>query len=865
MQRNLWEIISQKFIVLLIIPSVILGGVLYNIFFIQMKEELIKRNFLLSKALAGEVESYIFEPLNVLRNIADNIVQAHVKPDAINDYLATILSNYPFFESIHIIDPAGKIKYIAPYNTDFIGNNALSDRQKAFLTLGREKNKIFISPTFISIQSNKTTIALSMNFQNNVIVGYLKLISLQAIINDINLEGGYAFITDKNGVVVAHPESRYVDERTNLISLSIVRDGLKSGNDIYTYIDNNVDYIGCAFKIARGSLLVILTQPIAAMFGPLTKFGYAALIGILGIVCVSLLIARFTIRRTLQPLYDLTEATQKIADGNYNIQIDESDIREFQSIWYSFTEMMKAVDGRERELKKTMRYLDFLFNTQDSILVAVDADGIIERFNSAAVKSCRGVDITAGRTHIWQLFPYLKEQASEIKKTLTGPDTAANFKIETGTAKQKFYSVNCYSATFENMQRGLIRIDDITENKIQEKNLIQMQKMETVGTLAGGLAHDFNNFLGGLMAALSVLERMLDRSEAPDPKSLGEYIALMRTSTENAAATVDRLLTIARKKDPIYQHVDLNTVLEQVVKLSETAADQRVRIQAELTADKAYMYGDAAQIEQMFFNICINGIHAMTLMRENGEKWGGELNISMEQIQNDTYLHRIEPDFTHDFYYLITISDTGVGIDNQHIGNIFDPFFSTKSKDEGTGFGLSMAYLAAKDHGGRIKVYSLKGRGTTFQIYLPASKPTETTPQDDAAPESNVPAIPSAPPDAVILIMDDDHVLRSISKDILESFGLKAMTASGGKEGLAIFRKAHQEITAVLLDISMPDLSGDAVYLELKKINPAVKVLLTSGFSKDERVKRTLEAGADSFIHKPFTYQKLTRAILDIL
>ena len=250
----------------------------------------------------------------------------------------------------------------------------------------------------------------------------------------------------------------------------------------------------------------------------------------------------------------------------------------------------------------------------------------------------------------------------------------------------------------------------------------------------------------------------------------------------------------------------------------------------------------------------------MTVMREHYEKEGGTLCVCRAKVTADKAFSMYHPEATDGTkYWMIEISDTGVGIDGETRQKIFEPFFSTKKKELGTGLGLSMVYSIIKEHNGFIDVYSELGKGATFRIYLPIIDMDAMIKDEEYVPDE------FSKGRGTILVIDDEEVIRNITRYMLEEAGYEVITASNGEGGIEEYNKNSSKIRAVILDLSMPGMSGKEVYSRLRTINPHVKAILTSGFRQDDRVKETLDMGINGFLQKPFDLESLVVKLREIL
>ena len=380
------------------------------------------------------------------------------------------------------------------------------------------------------------------------------------------------------------------------------------------------------------------------------------------------------------------------------------------------------------------------------------------------------------------------------------------------------------------------------ERKRLEAKLIQAQKMEAIGTLAGGIAHDFNNILMGIQGCASLVLMRMDPSN-PNYKHLKSIVRQVKSG----ARLTSQLLGYARKGRYEVRPIDLNQL---VLESSETFGRARkdISVHCLLAPDLLPVDADQGQMEQVFLNLFTNAADAMP--------GGGDLvlrtsNVTHRDIRGGVY----EPRPGN--YVMVEVTDTGEGMDEATMKRIFEPFFTTRQMGRGTGLGLASVYGIVKAHNGYIEVESRPGEGSTFKVFLPASLH-----KIKGVPEQGEEVATGT---GTILLVDDEELVLDVGKELLEEIGYTVVPARSGKEALEIYRARGPEVDLVILDLIMPGMGGAAVFEELKAIAPGVKVLLTSGYSKENQAARVLEQGCDGFIQKPFDLSKLSRKIKEIL
>jgi two-component system cell cycle sensor histidine kinase/response regulator CckA len=395
---------------------------------------------------------------------------------------------------------------------------------------------------------------------------------------------------------------------------------------------------------------------------------------------------------------------------------------------------------------------------------------------------------------------------------------------------------------------SVINLRDVTEKKRLEAQLQQAQKMEAVGILAGGIAHDFNNLLQAIMGYAQMI--MMDKDQAdPDLGKLGEIEKAVRRASE----LTRQLLTFSRKVESRLRPMDLNQEVRQVQKLLKRTIPKMIGIELHLQERLKVIDADPAQAEQVMMNLCINAKDAMLD--------GGKLIIETENvILNEGYC-KTHLGAVPGEYVLLTISDTGHGMDKETVEHIFEPFFTTKETGKGTGLGLSMVYGILKSHGGFITCYSEPGKGTTFRIYFPAlgavsvTRRAEEEEEEDGLPRGS----------ETILLVDDEDFLRELGKEMLERFGYEVLIADRGESALEIYGKKSDAISLVILDLMMPGIGGKRCLEELLRMNPLVNVVIASGYSINEPIRETLDAGAKGFIGKPYELRQMLSTVRKVL
>jgi len=394
---------------------------------------------------------------------------------------------------------------------------------------------------------------------------------------------------------------------------------------------------------------------------------------------------------------------------------------------------------------------------------------------------------------------------------------------------------------------------DITDRKQVEQEreklqsqLIQAQKMESVGILAGGVAHDFNNLLHAMRGHIELLlqGKSEDHSDA-------RRLLNVTKSMDRAAQLVQQLLLFSRKIEAHRVRVDVNQEVADVVRMLERTIPKMISFELHLDPAVWPILGDPVQIEQALLNLASNAVDAMPE--------GGRLTIETANVEVDEDFVRAHPGSASGRHLLLVVSDTGCGMDMETLEHIFDPFFTTKEVGRGTGLGLASVYGIVKAHGGHIQCYSEPGAGSTFRIYLPAVEQGGGL-MDGDAQETTLPG-----GSETILVVDDEPEIRDLTQEALEMLGYSVKMAVNGEQALDIYREHGKFIDLVLLDLNMPGMGGHKCLQELLRLDPTVRVLIASGYSASGQARDTLESGAAGFIGKPYQLRELEAAVRRVL
>ena len=546
-----------------------------------------------------------------------------------------------------------------------------------------------------------------------------------------------------------------------------------------------------------------------------------------------------------ETMHDECELKDGTVLERYSSPIIGKDGTDYGRIW-TFRDITER-KLMEEEIAGERSKLKILSDNAPFGLVLIEKDGSYTYVNPK-FRELFGFDRSGDRTWLRDAFP--KAEYRRAVKSAWIEDMA---DAKPGAGKSRVFTVTCkggdekvVSFIASKLVSGdyMLACEDITELRQLESKLRQAQKMEAVGTLAGGVAHDFNNILTVIMGYSALLQMEMEQ-DSP----LRSYVGYIRSSAEKAADLTRSLLSFSRQQPIVLSHIDLNESVRSAEKLLNRLLTENIVIKTLLSAEDITIIADGTQIDQILLNLAANARDAMPE--------GGTLTVVTKAVELDEEFTRVHGYGEPGKFALLSVSDTGTGMDEATRERIFDPFFTTKETGKGTGLGLSSVYGIVKQHRGYIAVYSEPDRGTTFHIYLPQVS--------EAAQEKRQASVPIDGGDETILIAEDNKAVRDLICRILTDYGYVTIEAVDGEDAIERFRKADR-IDLLILDSVMPKKSGREVYNEIHEIEPDIKVIFTSGYTRDVILDKGIEDKEFEFVSKPLsptTLLQKVRAVLD--
>jgi PAS domain S-box-containing protein len=519
----------------------------------------------------------------------------------------------------------------------------------------------------------------------------------------------------------------------------------------------------------------------------------------------------------------------------------------------SIIDITKQKETKELLKKERERFMTFIEEAPLGIGF-IDADGRYTYINPRFTEIFGYTldEIPTGRDWFNKAYPDRITRTQAISSWIN--DTRG---MKVGQSVSRIYNVTCKDGETKTVNFIVVKLkanefciiyEDITEKRMLEAQLIHSQKMESIGTLAGGIAHDFNNLVQAILGYTQIL--LLDPDQ--DKDTLAKLKGIERAA-KRASELTNQLLTFSRKVESKLRPVDINKEIQEVQKLMRRIIPRMIEIEFHPCENIRLVNADPAQIEQVVLNLAVNARDAMPD--------GGKLIIETENVVLNQAYCRSHLGALPGEYVLISITDTGCGMDSETMEHIFEPFYTTKEMGKGTGLGLATVYGIIKNHNGYIMCYSEVGKGTTFKIYLPAIDGSHQSSNDD----EDISGINERGNGETILLVDDDKDIRELGENILRKFGYRVLTASSGEEATRIYKDRRDDISLVILDLIMPGMGGKKTLDQILKLDPNAKVIISSGFSASAYARDAMESGAEGFICKPYNINQLLSVVHDVI
>ena len=515
---------------------------------------------------------------------------------------------------------------------------------------------------------------------------------------------------------------------------------------------------------------------------------------------------------------------------------------------YQYVAIRSDITERKRAEEQIREQAELLDQAQDAIMVR-DLDHNVLFWNKGAEKIYGwSASEVIGKNAQEILFKERSRQFEEARKELIANGEWSGEMRQTRRDGSEIIVESRWTLVRDEREQPksvLVINTDVTEKKRMESQFLRAQRMESIGTLAGGIAHDLNNVLSPILMAVDMLQlKTTDESSK-------RWLDVLRTNAERGGNMVRQVLSFARGIEGERVALQPKHLIKEIVKILRETLPKSIEISFKVPDNLWIISADATQMHQVLMNLCVNARDAMPE--------GGSISIMAENVYLDENYARMHIEAQAGRFVVVSVADTGPGMTPEIQNRIFEPFFTTKEMTKGTGLGLSTALTIVKSHGGFINVYSELHKGSQFALYLPALNTPGSV--DAAVAQTDLPLGNGE----LILVVDDEESIREITRGTLETFGYRVLTASDGTEALALYADKKNEIAAVLTDMVMPFMDGPATIRALQRMNPKVRILAASGLGTGHHAGEGVLEGVAVFLNKPYTAEKLLKTLAQVL
>jgi len=698
-------------------------------------------------------------------------------------------------------------------------------------------------------------------------VDLINIKDLEQLLTPVRINrSGYFTVFDTQGRLLVHPELHDVlSHQAQLSQAKAVFDKLKTSKDGYlTYQWQNPSDSTPRAKYAFIERLpdfnwyLVATGYLNEIDEPFERVRNATLIMIV-VAALVLFILIYRLSHDLsQPLLRIEQGIKAFDEKNTRFQWLPHNVQEINVLGEAFSRMTDELTQTikdlqesnqqlalsERKALENQALLESTIDSMPSTIIGVDAQLRVTQWNNTA-EQLTGRKRELVHLHpLIDVYPELQPFVEKIVHSLNINKTSViATSFQEGSGKTRYNEITIFPLLSHGLKGAVLRIDDTTERVEMEQRLRQSQKMDAMGHLAGGMAHDFNNMLGGILGAADVLRLRLGAEDLP-------LINNIRIACERAGELIRNLLAFARKDHVALGSINMGQMVIETVEILKRTLDKKITINRSLAAQPTLVRGDRGQLQSALLNL---GINAGQAMPEGGHLSFTTKTHNLDQEYCDLSSFTLQPGA----YLQLEVRDDGTGISEEHIKRIFEPFYTTKTKEQGSGLGLAAVYGTVLQHHGEILVESALGSGTIFTLHLPLL--TDENREDEPGTREVFPGKGN------ILLIDDEPVIRLAVRFMLEGMGYTVQEAENGREGVEYYQQHAETIDLVLLDMVMPVMDGSECFRRLKAINPLVRIVIASGYTRDADFGSLSQEGLAGFIRKPYSLEQLSELLHNLL
>lgn len=905
--RTFKQSIIYGFLFATFLPLIFLGYFSYSYLSYKISESEQMGNELLAEATAKEISSYLLDPLTVLRQIL-TLVLLHEHDDReINSHLDQSIQESNLLDSIYIVNNAKMIVNIGLKE----GSSGLKENYIGLdlSNLGILRNIEYLqgpywSQSFISPVSGKKSLAAILpTGDGRYAIGLFDIGQLHTVIRDrSSRKNSTIIVLDDSGKPVFHPQLKIVEEQQNFSHIEPFQEAMQGNFGTHEFSFNGEQFLSSSANISETKWLVLVVQSLKAAREPIIKMArlVAFVMVMAGVIVITISI--YQVRKMMMPLKAMQENIQAVAAGDYQEEnIAKLPYEEFEEVAEHFREMATAIERREQLLeineerlvsllqihnlkhlseqelldsaieqavgltRSEIGYIHILDGQEKNILNTMwskDTEHFMARCNltmqdleeAGLWRECilKRVKIFRNHRGLGDENSSRQTSAQNIRQLCVPIFDEAKLVAIVGVLhKQADYDKTdarqlslYFNHTWDILQQ---KKSDRDKERLTEQ-LAQAQKLEAIGTLAGGIAHDFNNVLMVIIGNTEIARDNVRNNPEKVSRDLDEIFK----ASLRARDLVNQILAFSRNTTEGMRPLDIRPIVKEAVKLLRSSIPANIEITQNIAEDSRPVVSEPGQINQLLMNLCTNSYQAM----EGGK---GKLEVTLHPItlEHDLY-ERGKTAVVSGNYMLLTVKDNGKGIQPEMINRIFEPYYTTREKERGTGLGLAVVHGIVKSLKGAVIVNSELGKGTEFAVYLPVDE-TETKREEQIISGS----LPGG--NEKICYVDDDEAVAAVNSRILENLGYELTTFTSSREAYDHIALNPGLFDLIITDMAMPEITGDILARKILEINSEVPIILCTGYSEQINEEKAVAIGIKELVLKPLTKLDLALTVRKVL
>jgi len=853
------KILSIQTVLIAVLPFFILAIIAVVWFFPRFIKNIDDHQIHLSMIIASKTESHLIRSMTILQGIS-NSIKVYEDNTRYQEILDSQMASSVSLRAIYVVESSGRISAVslkkshAAQANDLLGLD-LSRNPLYMNTI--LQNRAVWSDTFLSLIGGGLSVALAIPANNHIVMGEIDLGLFTAYLKQLaSSKDNLIMVLDRRGQVIADQEGVFTAQQLNLGHIPIVQKGIKGSAPVVE--DFKLDgkaMTGCVVKAPLADWSVLVAMPKEVALWPVWSTVILFCLVLLVTILTGILLAVVLARRLAFRFENIAEHARKVAIGEKARDWPKFNITEFEELATDIQHMADAIKEREE-------YNRVLFADSPIPMLVMDpASSTFTDANEAALRilDLENLDTISGKTMPDFSVPDQPGGTSagtafrnHVQNAMANGFTTFEWFFQRAPKDQWYGDVAL--SVFHHGEEILLQmsIKDITKQKMEkirrkklEEQLRQAQKMESIGTLAGGIAHDFNNILFPVMGYTEMM-----MADLPDDSSMHGPMQEVLKGCIRAKDLVEQILTFSRQADKEYKPLKVNLIVKEILKLSRSTLPTTIEIQQKVSQKTGLVLADPTQIHQIVMNLVTNAFHAM-------EEDGGILTVELheEECLPDS-LPTLE--LSPGWYICLTVKDTGTGMTPETMTTIFDPYFTTKEKGKGTGLGLAVVHGIVKNYKGDIMVESEPGKGTTFKVYLPRIVPQADT---KGKPKQQINLAGSGH----ILLVDDEKPIAMMIEQMLIRLGYEVTSRTSSPDALERFANSPEHFDLIITDMTMPNMTGDELAGEIKKIRPEIPIIMCTGFSEKVSGHKADHLPVDEILMKPVLREDLAKAVIKVL